>query len=251
MSPLLAFDLETTGLDTGVDRVIEFCFLSHDETLQVTGRYQSLVNPEKPIPPESSQIHGLTDADVAGAPVFASHAKRIQDLVDQSILVAHNGSFDMAVLNAELLRCGENGLSPSHPLIDTLLIERYVNSHKLEAAFERYEGRPFENAHRAEADTQATVAVLRGQLREHGAKLPQLVHEMVCDEIKRRAGHEIKVFLDHDRRFYQDPDGIVRFNFGQHRGDEVLARRGYLEWMLRREFSTDTLRVVKTILKGC
>ena len=63
MSPLLAFDLETTGLDTGVDRVIEFCFLSLDENLQVTGRYQSLVNPEKPIPPESSAIHGLTDTD--------------------------------------------------------------------------------------------------------------------------------------------------------------------------------------------
>lgn len=250
MNKLLAFDLETTGLDSGNDRIIEFCFVSLDTDLQVTGRFHSLVNPERPIPPDNSEIHGLTNADVDAMPTFRYHAKRIQSLVDQSILVAHNGSFDMAVLNAELQRAGLKGLTPSHPMIDTLLIERYVNSHKLEAAYQRYVGAPFEGAHRAEADTMATVAVLRGQRQVHGAMLPSLASDLVTDEIKRLAGHEIKTYLDHDRRFYRDQEGVVRFNFGQHRGDEVYARRGYLEWMLRREFSTDTLKVVKSLLKS-
>ena len=156
----------------------------------------------------------------------------------------------MAVLNAELMRSGLPGLKPSHPLIDTLLIERYVNSHKLEAAFERYTGRAFTDAHRAEADTVATIEVLRGQRAKHTNLLPGEPHDLVTDQIKKLAGHELKEFLDHDRRFYRDTEGVVRFNFGQHRGDEVQKRRGYLEWMVRREFSDDTLQVVKTLLKS-
>jgi DNA polymerase III subunit epsilon len=249
MKKILAFDLETTGLDTGKDRIIEFCFISLDESLEITGRYQSLVNPGCPIPPESTEIHGITDADVSDAAPFSTHAQRIQGLVNKSILVAHNGSFDMAVLNAELIRAKFQGISPSHPLIDTLLIERYVNSHKLESAYERYHGEPFQGAHRAEADTIATVAVLRGQRRTFPQKLPGDVSLLVSDEIKKLAGHEIKEYLDHDRRFYKDSDGKIRFNFGQHRDDDVMDRRGYLDWMVRREFSDDTLRVVKKLLK--
>ncbi|HIB69220.1 MAG TPA: 3'-5' exonuclease [Phycisphaerales bacterium] len=249
MSKLLAFDLEATGLDTGNDRIVEFCFLSLDDNLEVSGRYQSLVNPGVPIPAESTEIHGITDQDVAQALPFASHARRIQALVDQCILVAHNGIFDMALLNAELQRAGEKGISPTHPLIDTLAIERYVNSHKLEDAYKRYEGKGFEDAHRAEADTRATVAVLRGQLRVHGDRLPESLEGLVAQEIQSLAGYEFKEYLDHDHRFYRDAEGVIRFNFGQHRGDDVADRRGYLEWMLRREFSNDTLNVVKQLLK--
>jgi DNA polymerase III subunit epsilon len=247
---LLAFDLETTGLDTGTDRIIEFCFVSLTPDLRTTGRYHALVNPEMPIPPDNSEIHGITDADVANVPPFSTHAQRIQELIAQSTLIAHNGAFDMAVLNAELLRAGLEGLKPSHPLIDTLLIERYVNSHKLEAAYQRYVGQPFTGAHRAEADTLATIEVLKGQRQRYAEMLPGSARQLVSDEIKKLAGHELKEFLDHDRRFYRDPEGVVRFNFGQHRGDEVQKRRGYLEWMVRREFSTDTLKVVKSLLKG-
>lgn len=249
MKRLLAFDIEATGLDTGNDRIVEFCFLALDENLEICGRYQSLVNPEMPIPPESTEIHGITDEEVEGFAPFATHADRIQGLVDKCILVAHNGIFDMAILNAELQRSGRKGLSPTHPLIDTLAIERYVNSHKLEETYKRYEGKGFEDAHRAEADTRATVAVLRGQMRNHTDRLPDHLEGLMVQEIQSLTGYELKEYLDHDRRFYRDAEGVERFNFGQHRGDDVADRRGYLEWMLRREFSTDTLNVVKQLLK--
>lgn len=249
MKRLIAFDLETTGLDTGNDRIIEFSFIVLDEGLEVVERHTALVNPERPIPPESTAIHGLTDADVSTQPTFAHFAEKIQDLVKDSILIAHNGGFDLAVLNAELLRAGFSGLPPTHPLIDTLLIERYVNSHKLQEVYERYEGKPLDDAHRAENDTLATVAVLRAQHQRHPNKLPESVYSLVTDEIRRRAGHEQKEYLDHDRRFYRDDAGCIRFNFGQHRDEDVRQRRGYLEWMVRRDFSQDTLRVVKQILQ--
>ena len=250
MSKLLAFDLETTGLDTGTDRIIEFCFVSLDENFQTMDTFKSLVNPEKPIPPESSAIHRITDADVSNVPTFDKHAERIQELIADSILIAHAGSFDMAVLNAELMRSDKAGISPTHPLIDTLMIERYVNSHKLESAYERYVGEKLQDAHRAEADTLATVAVLKGQIAKYQDKLPKQVHQLIMPQIQKLAGHEIKEFLDHDRRFYRDSEGVVRINFGQHRGVDANSRKGYLEWMLRREFSADTMRVVKKILKA-
>lgn len=245
---LVAFDLETTGLETANARIVEFCFVTLGPQLEEQERFESLVNPGIPIPPETAEIHGITDQAVADRPRFEQFAPRIQDLVHDAVLIAHNARFDVAVLHNELTRAGQAGLAVTHPTIDTKVVETIVNSHALEATYRRYRGQPLEGAHRAATDVLATVAVLRAQRTVHADVLPQRLDDLQTDRLLRWAGKSGKTFLDHERKFYSEEDGVVRFNFGKHRGEPATRHPDYLRWMLSKDFKPDTTRLINDIL---
>lgn len=248
---MVAFDLETTGTDPDKDKIIEFCFIELDEAFEEKGRWTRLVDPGIKIPQETIEIHGITDEMVADKPPFAAHATRIQSLVADAVLIAHNHRFDVSFLHKELAAAGQPGLRPDHPCIDTLQIERNVNAHNLAACYERYMGRPFDGAHRSEADTAGMVDILRKQLEVHADKLPQDgVGSLTHDHLHRHfnPSAELRKWLDHGHRFYADEEGIVRFGFGKHRGDPARDHTDYLLWMRDRDFAEDTKRVVNDVL---
>ncbi len=261
---LVAFDLETTGLEQERDRVLEFCFVELDESLQELGRWSKLVDPGIPVSKEIEELTGISTAMVKGQPPFSAHAPRIQALVKDAVLIAHNHSFDVPFLNMELLRAGQPGLAPDHPCIDTLVIERHVNSHRLSEVYRRYVGKPFDGGHRSEADVLATVEVLRKQREVHAAALPQNGLEgLLAPNVDRHFGGETRVrhWLDHGHRFYRDPKGTIRLGFGPHRSCPAIQvhecvngvaghHEEFLRWMLRRDFPADTKATVEMILRA-
>jgi DNA polymerase-3 subunit epsilon len=247
---LLAFDLEATGLEPESDRIVEFCFLELDHDLNPISRFHSLLQPGIPMPPEVTAVHGLHDSDLDGQPTFAQFAARIQEMIDSSILVAHNCRFDLALLHFELVRAGQTGVSPNHPVIDTHAIETMVNGHNLSALYQRYCGTPLEGVHRAEADTLATIAVLRGQTSTYADVLGGGLSELLLDKVRLRNGSDGRSFLDHGRRFVRERDGTVRLNFGKLKGQPVSEHRDYLRWMLKADFADDTKRAIKEMLKS-
>ena len=263
---LVAFDLETTGLEVERDRVLEFCFVELDADLQEKGRWSRLVDPGIPVSKEIEELTGISTDMVKGQPAFASHAPRIQALVKGAVLIAHNSSFDVPFLHMELLRAGQPGLAPDHPCIDTLVIERHVNSHRLSEVYKRYAGAPFEGGHRSEADVQATVEVLRRQRAAHAGRLPGGgldLADLLVTKVDQHFGGDARVrhWLDHGHRFYRDPQGTVRFGFGPYRGCpavQVHACKGggeghhaeFLRWMLRRDFSPEVKATVEMLLKA-
>jgi DNA polymerase-3 subunit epsilon len=232
---LLAFDLETTGLDGEKARIVEFCFIELDAELRELSRWSELVNPGMPIPQETVEVHGITDAMVAGKPAFKEFAARIQAFVQDAVLVAHNHKFDLEILSRELGRSGQPGLKPNHPCIDTHRIESIVNSHSLGETYRRYFGREFAGAHRSEADTSATVEVLRRQREAHAAVLPADLEGLIVANMERRyRGRDGRDWLDHGRRFYADSKGTIFYNFGKFRGRaifETKETKDYLSWM--------------------
>ena len=234
---LVAFDLETTGLDAERARIVEFAFIELDESLGELSRWTELVDPGMPIPAETVKIHGITDEMVKGRPPFAHFASRIQALVQGAVLVAHNHKFDLEILSRELERSGQPGLRPNHPCIDTQRIEAFVNSHSLAETYKRYhDGRAFEGGHRSEADTLATVEVLRRQRAVHAAKLPATVEDLLVANLDRLRNPERapREFLDHGRWIYADDKGVFHYNRGRHKGRPVFAdaeTRDYLRWM--------------------
>ncbi len=125
----VALDFETTGLDPALDRVVEIGAIAF-HTEQVEGvwaavedaRYETLVNPGRPIPSESSAIHGIDDLAVAMAPTFAEAARELLPFLEGSILVAHNAPFDMGFLLAESVRAGIE--KPGNPAYDTVAIAK-------------------------------------------------------------------------------------------------------------------------------
>ncbi|WP_421725504.1 DNA polymerase III subunit epsilon [Bauldia sp.] len=120
----IVFDTETTGLaaDNG-DRVVEIgCveLLNHIPTGETFHRY---INPERSMPYEAQQVHGLDDKFLADKPVFAAIADELANFLGDAPLIAHNAEFDLAFLNAEFERCGRPKIAVGR-IVDSLMLAR-------------------------------------------------------------------------------------------------------------------------------
>src|SRR5262245_42972631 len=105
----IAIDTETTGLDPGKARVLEFAAVHIVcGRLDATASLRRLIDPGEPIPPSATRVHGIDDAKVAGAPRFAAAWPEIADALGGSILIGHSVGFDLAVLTHECARAGLN-----------------------------------------------------------------------------------------------------------------------------------------------
>ena len=94
-------DVETTGLDPATgDRVCEIALLRVQENRELA-RFESLVHPQRPMHPGALAVHGITDAMLVGAPIFATLLPQIHALLQDAVLVAHNARFDMGFLRHE------------------------------------------------------------------------------------------------------------------------------------------------------
>jgi DNA polymerase-3 subunit epsilon len=118
LSGFAVVDLETTGLYPSTDRVVEVAVVHLDEAARATGKFCTLVDPQRDVGP--TRIHGLTASDVAGAPVFGDVAAAVWDLLRGRVLVAHNASFDARFLDAEFARCGVR--LPPPPVMCTMTL---------------------------------------------------------------------------------------------------------------------------------
>ncbi|MHB8606611.1 MAG: 3'-5' exonuclease [Thermoplasmatota archaeon] len=239
MTRFVAIDFETTGLNAERDRIVEFAFVEIDASLAEIARWTDRVNPGMPIPPRATEIHGITDADVAAKPPFARHAPRIQRLVADAILIAYNHEFDVKFLHAELARAGQPGLSLDHPSIDPLLIFQQHFPRHLAGAVRHYLGREHDGAHGALADVVATLDVLRAQREKH-ADLPRALEDNVA--------RPNRTWLDFERTLYRDEAGIARFGIGKWKGERVADHLDFLEWMLAGGFSDETKRAARRLL---
>src|SRR5699024_5391162 len=95
-------DVETTGLEPSRERILELAILRADEQGRPIDQWTTRVNPG--IPVRATHIHGITDADVAGAPSFADLAVTIGTALQGLVVVAHNAEFDIAFLRSEFAR---------------------------------------------------------------------------------------------------------------------------------------------------
>ena len=169
--PLVCVDVETTGLapDKGA-RVCEVALLRSEGEREVA-RFESLVHPQQPIPPEVIRVHGITDAMVAGAPAFAALLPDIRDLLQGAVVVGHNVHFDLRFLRHEWRVAGED--LPECAAIDTLALARAYFDFPQNGlgAIAAALGIAHTTAHRAMGDVLATWSVLRHfvvELRRRG-----------------------------------------------------------------------------------
>jgi DNA polymerase III epsilon subunit family exonuclease len=153
----IAFDLETTGLLADIDRVVEVGAVCFDTAGRELGRFESLVNPERPMSPAAQAVHGIGDAALAGAPTAREVLPEFLAFLGEpgsATLLAHNGAFDAAFLGRELGRLGRS--PPAHAVVDTLAFARrrlpHLTSHKLDALARALDLDPA-GPHRALADS--------------------------------------------------------------------------------------------------
>lgn len=137
----IVFDTETTGLSfAGGDRLVEIgCVELHNRVM--TGRsFHAYVNPERSMPVEAFNVHGLSDRFLADKPRFDEVVEDLLEFLGDCPLVAHNAAFDFSFLNGELARCGRPHVDLGR-MVDTLTIARTRHpgaKHTLDALCVRY-----------------------------------------------------------------------------------------------------------------
>lgn len=166
--PIAFIDTETTGRDPLNDRLIEVGVVlgyGHGELRSKSW----LINPGRPIPPETTAVHGIKDEDVVGAPSFADVAHEILEFLGKAIPAAYNAEFDRRFLMAELERAGIRPDDPPPAIrrevdwIDPLTFARELYKHEESRALGEMAARlgiELVNAHRATADAEAALRVL-------------------------------------------------------------------------------------------
>lgn len=238
--PLAFFDLETTGTDIVVDRIVQISILKvhPDESEEARTR---LINPERPIPHEASTIHGILDADVAGQPAFRNVAASLLQFLSGCDLAGFNSNrFDLPLLVEEFARCGIAFPESGCRLIDVQTIFHKKEERTLSAAYKLYCDRVHTQAHDAEADVRATYEIFKRQMERYddiGTTMDE-VHTF-CNP---------KTVVDYARFFGINESGETVFNFGKHKGKPVLQEVDYARWMLEGEFPEATKVVLRRIL---
>lgn len=233
--PIAFIDLETTGVNPGTDRIVEIAVIKllTDGTRIVK---RKLINPGMPIPPSSSEVHGITDEMVKDAPLFKDIAQELKQMLDGCDFAGYNSNrFDIPLLMEEFLRAGVEVEMKNRRLLDVQNIFHKMEPRTLSAAYKFYCGKVLEDAHSAEADAAATCEILEAQL----VKYPELGTSI--DTILKVIGEDQVV--DFARRFVMD-NGIEVFNFGKFKGRpvaEVLkAEPQYYDWMMKGDFPQHT-----------
>lgn len=240
--PLVFFDLETTGVDVAGSRIIELYAVklmpdgSRDEC-------HHLMHPGCAIPPDATRVHGITDADVAGKPLFAALAPQIARFFSDADLGGFNvQGFDIPLLVNEFARCGLQPIRQQEVhVVDVCTLFHKRFSRNLTAAVKYYCGETHTNAHSARHDVLATIKVLKYQL-------------MMYDDLQPNAGsihnHLFAGVVDSSGKFLRNEAGDILFNFGKHRGTHALSQPEYLEWMLGADFADDTKAVIRSLLQS-
>jgi len=243
--PLAFFDLEATGINVGSDRIVEIAILKAlpDGAEEVkTWR----VNPEMPIPLQTSVIHGIYDEDIADAPTFKQLASEIAKFIGEADLAGYNSNkFDIPMLLEEFLRADIDFSMENRKFVDVQNIFHQMEQRTLKAAYKFYCQEELVNAHAAEADVIATYKVLLGQLdmykeREfedkQGVKSVPVVNDVDALHIFTNL-HKPVDFAG--RMVYNDKNEVC-FNFGKHKGKttaEVFAAEpSYYAWMKQGDF---------------
>lgn len=137
----IVFDTETTGLDPARgDRLIEIGCIEIINRIPTGREFHHYINPERDVHPDAVAVHGLTQEFLKDKPLFITVAQPFLDFIGDAPLVAHNGTFDLGFINAELARLQKPTLPP-HRIVDTLQIARRkhpAGPNSLDALCKRY-----------------------------------------------------------------------------------------------------------------
>ncbi|MEO6117660.1 MAG: exonuclease domain-containing protein [Methylotenera sp.] len=168
MLPSITYlDLETTGATPSKDRITEIALIRFDNGIEVA-RWQTLVNPEQPIPVFIQQLTGINDEMVANAPKFSEVADQLLSFLEGSVLAAHNVRFDHGFIKSEFKRLN---YTLRQKVICTVKLSRLLypqhRSHGLDAIMLRHNITSIAR-HRAMGDVESVLAFLESAKLELG-----------------------------------------------------------------------------------
>lgn len=235
--PIVCFDIEATGLNIATDRIVELCYIKvfpNGEEKVVTQRF----NPQKHISAEASAVNGIYDDDVKDCPTFKDKAVELAaEFSDCDFAGFNSNHFDIPLLVEEFIRAGIDFDITGSRLVDVQGIYHRMERRDLTSAYKFYCHKDLTQAHTAEADTRATLEVLKAQLDRYPEELKNNV-DFLADFSRRNRN------VDLAGRIVLNDQGTEVINFGKYRGravTEVLRRDpGYFGWIMQGDFTQNT-----------
>jgi DNA polymerase-3 subunit epsilon len=254
--PLAFFDLEATGINIGIDRIVEISVIKlHPDGTEEVRTWR--INPGMPIPIESSLIHGIYDEHIKDEPYFKDIATLVAEFIGNSDLAGYNSNkFDIPMLMEEFLRADVLFDLDNRHFVDVQNIFHQMEQRTLKAAYQFYCDRQIENAHSAEADTRATMEVLLAQVAryenmEWEDKKGNRSKPVVNDIEALHKFTNLSKPVDFAGRMVFNDAGQETFNFGKHKGkpveDVLKIEPSYYSWMMQGDFPLYTKRKLEEI----
>lgn len=228
---IVFFDLETTGVDVNNDRIVQIGVIKTDLDFNVLSEpYSILVNPGVPIPAESTDIHGITDQQVATAPTFATIAEGVYKFIADNHIAGYNVRFDIQVLMSEFHRLGIKWDISGLMIVDPMVTLRVMEPRDQSSVYKYYTGKTLDCAHDAKADITATLEIARAQIEKYDTV-------STAEDMWRLS--EPENMCDLAGKFKMK-DGTPVFTFGKHMGEPIANHIGFLQWMLSKDFPQNT-----------
>jgi DNA polymerase-3 subunit epsilon len=245
--PLAILDLETTGTTPSMDRIVEIAILKIYPDGKKT-KYHERVNPEVPIPPEATKVHGIGDEHVKDCVPFKKLAAKIGQFLNGCDLAGYNLiRFDLPLLQYEFGRAEVELSFEERRIVDACRIFHRKEPRDLAAALKFFCGEEHSQAHSAMHDVRACWTVLAAEV----VRYPDLPLDLeglhnFCNERDER-------FVDAERKF-EWRHNEAAFAFGKYKGRSLreVAKQepSFLEWMLAKDFGAETKAIVERALKG-
>src|SRR6266536_895055 len=191
-------DLETTGLSPGRSQICEIGAVRIEE-LELAATLQTLVNPRERLPLQIAALTGIDERELRSAPHVGAATARFLEFAGDAVLVAHNARFDMAFLDAAVLRLG--GRRPAAPVVDTVWLARRLLAGRASrfglASLAQFFGTGTRPCHRALPDAEATAEILLrliGLAQERGARTVADLVELSAPRRRRVYGKRSLAF---------------------------------------------------------
>jgi len=258
--PFATFDIETTGLNIGSDRIVEICIARQNVDGSQDIKTMRL-NPLIPIPPVVTAIHGITDDDVKDCPSFGQVANQLNQFLENCDIAGYNSNkFDVPFLVEEFLRAGIEFNLTNRRFVDVQNIFHKMEPRTLKGAYKFYCQKEIVNAHSAEADTLATYEILLAQLDRYKdveyTDNNGVVSVPIMNDIQALHDFSFNTSnVDLVGHIVYNENKQEMFNFGKHKGklvEEVFKKdTSYYDWMMKADFPLSTKRVLSSIkLRG-
>lgn len=186
--PIALIDVETTGMDASVDRIVEVGIVVARGG-EIVERKNWLVNPGRPIPKEASDVHKISDEDVKDAPPFAAVVEEIAAMLEGCVPAAYNAAFNRMFLGNEVARTSASAATLAPALrrnvdwVDPLVWARELQQGERSRALGEVAARlgiSLENAHRAADDAEAALRVMLALARD--VRVPRTYSGLVQEQ---------------------------------------------------------------------
>lgn len=238
MDKVAILDVESTGVNTNEDRIVQIAVFLCDMNLnRTTDTIQSLVNPQVDIPAEATEVHSITDEMVSSAPKFSEIGPGLLSMIEGCHIGGYNVRFDILILMTEFTRIGlELNLN------GRMILDPYTTLIKMEprdqsSVYKTFTGKEMVDAHDAAADISATHEIMVAQINKYGFNSLEEMYKVSEPENQCDLSGKIKM-----------KNGVPVFAFGKHYEKPIAENKSYLNWMMSADMPADTKKWIEKYL---